>query len=122
MNKQGALMGNVCSETIIHPQAVKTAKINIPAAEEITALGGYFKMLGDPTRLKILYALYGGELCVCDLGSVLGMTVSAVSHQLSALRQAHMVTFRRDGKVVFYKLHDNHVKRILQSLRIHLSE
>ena len=115
-------MTSVCSETIIHRQAVKAAQANLPASEEIVEMGGYFKILGDPTRLNILYALYKGELCVCDLSATLGMTVSAVSHQLSVLRQAHLVTFRRDGKVVFYKLHDDHVKRILQSLRVHLAE
>lgn len=112
----------VCSETIIHPQAVKTAQEGLPASEELLEMGTYFKTLGDPTRLKILYALYKGELCVCDLSVTLGMTVSAVSHQLSVLRQAHLVTFRREGKVVFNRLHDDHVKRILQSLRVHLAE
>lgn len=115
-------MTAVCSETIIHPQAVKTAQRSLPAPEELMGMGAYFKILGDPTRLKILYALYEGELCVCDLGAALGMTVSAVSHQLSVLRHAHLVTFRREGKVVFYRLDDEHVKRILHSLRTHLAE
>lgn len=115
-------MTAVCSETIIHPRAVKVAQQNLPASEELSQMGTYFKILGDPTRLKILYALNKGELCVCDLSVALGMSVSAISHQLSVLRQAHLVMFRRDGKVVFYKLHDGHVKRILQSLRVHLAE
>ena len=115
-------MTAVCSETIIHPAAVKTAQESLPASEELQGMGAYFKILGDPTRLKILYALYKGELCVCDLSATMGMTVSAVSHQLSVLRQAHLVTFHREGKIVFYKLHDDHVKRILQSLRVHLAE
>ena len=115
-------MTAICSETIIHPEAVKTAQESLPASEELQGMGAYFKILGDPTRLKILYALYKGELCVCDLSVTMGMTVSAVSHQLSVLRQAHLVTFRREGKIVFYKLHDDHVKRILHSLRVHLAE
>jgi DNA-binding transcriptional ArsR family regulator len=115
-------MTAVCSETIIHPQAVKAAQGNLPASEELREMGTYFKILGDPTRLKILYALYKGELCVCDLGVTCAMTVSAVSHQLAVLRQAHLVTFRREGKVVFYRLEDDHVKRILRSLRVHLGE
>lgn len=115
-------MAAVCSETIIHPRAVKTAQENLPGSEELSEMGGYFKILGDPTRLKILYALYKGELCVCDLSVTLEMTVSAISHQLALLRQAHLVTFRREGKVVFYRLDDDHVKRVLRSLRLHLAE
>jgi ArsR family transcriptional regulator len=112
----------VCSEAIIHPRAVQAARENLPATEELLAMGEYFSVLGDSTRLKILYALYQGELCVCDLSATLGMTVSAVSHQLAVLRQAHLVAFRREGKIVFYRLDDDHVKRILRSLRVHLAE
>ncbi|MBE3064501.1 MAG: helix-turn-helix transcriptional regulator [Spirochaetes bacterium] len=115
-------MPAVCSEAIIHPLAVEAAQKSLPASEELLEMGAYFKILGDSTRLKILYALYKGELCVCDISVTLEMTVSAVSHQLSVLRQAHLVTFRREGKIVFYKLHDDHVKRFLQSLRVHLAE
>ena len=115
-------MPAVCRETIIHPQAVKAAQENLPAPEELLEMGTYFKILGDPTRLKILYALYKGELCVCDLSVTLGMTVSAISHQLAVLRQAHLVRFRREGKVVFYRLEDDHVKSVLGSLRVHLAE
>jgi DNA-binding transcriptional ArsR family regulator len=118
----GDVMTAVCSETIIHPEAVKAAQGNLPASEELREMGTYFKILGDPTRLKILYALYKGELCVCDLSVTLAMTVSAVSHQLAVLRQAHLVTYRREGKVVFYRLEDAHVKGVLRSLRVHLAE
>jgi DNA-binding transcriptional ArsR family regulator len=112
----------VCSESIIHPLAVKAAREHVPAPGELARMGAYFKTLGDPTRLRILYALARGELCVCDLGTVLGMSVSAVSHQLSLLRQQRLVDFRRDGKVVYYRLDDSHVKRVLASQRVHLAE
>ena len=115
-------MVGVCSETVIHPRAVKAAQGSLPTPEELLQMGSYFKVLGDPTRLRILYALEKGELCVCDLSVALQMTVSAISHQLSMLRQGHLVSSRREGKVVYYRLDDDHVKRVLGSLRAHLAE
>jgi ArsR family transcriptional regulator, lead/cadmium/zinc/bismuth-responsive transcriptional repressor len=82
----------------------------------------FFKVLGDGTRLRILHALLGGELCVCDLGETLDMSVSAVSHQLSVLKNARLVNHRRDGKVVYYTLSDSHVSTVLRSVRTHLGE
>ncbi len=115
-------MTATCSEKIIHPLAVKSAQHGIPDQGELLALGDFFKVLGDPTRLKILHALLSGELCVCDLAVVLSMSVSAVSHQLSVLKQARLVEYRRDGKVVYYRLCDHHVEGLLESTRAHLSE
>jgi len=112
----------VCRESVIHPRAVKAAREHVPAAVVLSSMGAYFKTLGDPTRLRILYALSRGELCVCDLSAALGMTVSAISHQLSLLRQQRLVRFRREGKVVYYRLDDLHVKRVLASQRAHLAE
>ena len=82
----------------------------------------FFKMFADPTRAKILWALDQSELCVCDLGEVLGMSKSAVSHQLGTLRKAHLVKFRREGKNVFYSLKDEHVKSILEVGMEHIQE
>ncbi len=115
-------MAATCSERVIHPGAVKKAKACIPGHEELAGMGDFFKVLGDPTRLSILHALVKEELCVCDLSVALGMSVSAVSHQLSVLRQARMVAYRRDGKVVFYRLSDAHVESVLESIRVHLAE
>jgi len=115
-------MTTVCSERIIHPDAVRKAKKGIPEETALSGMGDFFKVLGDPTRLKILHALLKGELCVCDLGTVLGMTVSAVSHQLAVLKQARLVAHRREGKVVFYSLSDSHVEEVLTSMRVHLAE
>ncbi len=94
----------------------------LPQAEELDGLEGFFKVMGDPTRLRILHALLSGELCVCDLGETLGMSVSAVSHQLAVLKAAKLVSHRRDGKIVYYSLKDNHVGQVLDTLRTHLSE
>ena len=115
-------MVGVCSETSIHPRAVKAAQRRLPTPEELLQMGSYFKVLGDPTRLRILHALESGELCVCDLSVALQMTVSAISHQLSMLRQGHLVSSRREGKVVYYSLADHHVHAVLRSIREHLGE
>jgi ArsR family transcriptional regulator len=115
-------MTAICSERVIHPKSVEDARGDIPGQEELEGLSDYFKTLGDPTRLKILHALLRGELCVCDLSVVLGMSVSAVSHQLAVLKQARLVAHRRDGKVIFYSHTDGHVKEVLSSMRIHLAE
>ena len=106
----------------INPRAVSAARAALPDTVELTHMGDFFKVLGDPTRLRILHALAAGELCVCDLSDVLDMSISAVSHQLSVLRQARLVGYRRDGKVVFYFLVDRHVRDLLESMRVHLAE
>jgi ArsR family transcriptional regulator len=81
-----------------------------------------FKVFADATRLRILRALAGGELCVCDIGAVLGMSQSAVSHQLAVLRAARLVAFRREGKTVYYRLADDHVGLLLEVGLGHASE
>jgi ArsR family transcriptional regulator, lead/cadmium/zinc/bismuth-responsive transcriptional repressor len=119
---KGEGMAEACSELIIHPKAVNAARADVPDPGELDSVGEYLKALADPTRLKILYALTRGELCVCDLSAVLGMTVSAVSHQLALLKHQRFVSFRREGKVVYYSLADDHVHLILRSIREHLGE
>ena len=111
-----------CSARVIHPDAVKAGRDKLPAAGELEGMEHFFKTLGDTTRLKIVHALQAGELCVCDLGEALGMSVSAVSHQLSVLRGARLVSHRREGKVVYYSLSDGHVRNVLRSIRTHLAE
>lgn len=110
------------SVRVIHPKAVNAGKARIPSPEELEGLEMFFKVLGDSTRLRILHALLAGELCVCDLSEALGMSVSAVSHQLAVLKSARLVGHRRDGKIVYYCLSDEHVSSVLQSMRTHLSE
>lgn len=85
-------------------------------------LAELFRIFGDSTRIRILYALFEAEMCVCDIAGVLGMTQSAISHQLRALKNARLVKGRRDGKTVFYSLADDHVKTIIHQGLDHVAE
>jgi ArsR family transcriptional regulator len=103
----------LCPVPCIHTERVRAVQDRMPAGTAIRQLADFFKLFGDPTRLAILWALGQGELCVCDLGALLGMRQPAVSHQLKTLRQARIVRSRREGKVVFYTLEDEHIRRLL---------
>ena len=120
MKRTGIATG--CGARVIHPDAVKAGRGMLPQGGELEGMEHFFKTLGDATRLKIVHALQAGELCVCDLAEALGMSVSAVSHQLSILRGARLVSHRRDGKVVYYSLSDGHLRDVLRSIRTHLAE
>lgn len=85
-------------------------------------LADVFKIFGDVTRLKILYALFDSELCVCDIANELNMSQSAISHQLRTLKTAKLVTNRKEGKIVYYSLDDEHVKHIFDQGLIHVTE
>lgn len=98
------------------------ARAAVPGAEQLEALGLFFKLIGDPTRLGILHALAPGELCVRDLSEALGMSESATSHQLAMLRRARMVKARRAGRSVYYALCDRHVRQLVDAARVHLAE
>ena len=111
-----------CQETQTHPSRIETVKKLLPADEVLYDLAELFKIFGDSTRIKLLYALYESELCVCDLADVLGLTQSAVSHQLRLLKSSKLVKFRREGKTVVYSLADDHVVRILSQGMEHLEE
>ncbi|MDD4731803.1 MAG: metalloregulator ArsR/SmtB family transcription factor [Desulfovibrio sp.] len=104
---------DVCTTECVHVQAVEAAQKNMLPDQEVLGLAELFKILGDPTRVRILRALFAGELCVCDLACLLGMSASAVSHQLRVLRAARLVRFRKEGKVVFYALDDDHVRGLV---------
>ena len=93
-----------------------------PGDEMICDLADLFKIFGDTTRMRILYALWESEMCVCALAEYLGMTQSAISHQLKVLRQNHLVATRREGKTVFYRLADDHVRTIVAQGWEHLTE
>ena len=95
---------------------------NMPCEEEFYDLSELFKMLGDSTRVKILYALSQGEMCVCDIVELLDVTQSAVSHQLRLLKQARLVKYRREGKSAIYSISDDHVYTILNMGMEHISE
>lgn len=111
-----------CDCTTIHEEVVTRVKQEMPDEEELLILADLFKMFGDSTRVKIISALQLSEMCVCDIAVLLGMTKSAISHQLRALRQTRLVKYRRDGKVVYYSLDDEHVKTIFAQGLLHVSE
>lgn len=111
-----------CSCQIIHEDVVNKVKEYIPQDEILYDLADLFKVLGDSTRIKILCALLQAEMCVCDISSLLGMTQSAISHQLRVLKQARLVKYRKDGKSVYYSLDDEHVKSIFDQGLIHIKE
>ena len=95
---------------------------NLPEQKVLENLGEFFKVLTDPTRLKILYTLGAGELCVFDLSVSTGASVSSVSHHLAALKRVRLVKGRRDGRVIYYSLDDDHIKSIIRYAREHLGE
>lgn len=112
----------ICDCEVIHADVVDKVKKNMPAESTLYDLSDFFKVLGDSTRVKILWALDEHEMCVCDLAVLLNMTKSAISHQLSSLKQANLVKFRRQGKIVFYSLADDHVKQIYEMGLEHIKE
>lgn len=104
-----------CDCNVVHHETVDTVREKMLTIGRCTQIATFFKVLGDPTRMRILWALDQAELCVCDIANILGMTKSAVSHQLSTLRNAHLVKCRRDGKTVYYSLDDDHVKQMIEA-------
>ncbi len=110
-----------CSETVVHPDAVAEARRAVEAAP-VEALAETFKVLGDPTRVRILLALSARELCVCDLADLFDVSQSAVSHQLRILRAHRLVRARREGKLVYYSLDDDHVRTLFAEGLRHVEE
>ena len=113
---------NLCEITIIHEDVVKKVKKIMPEDDEIYDLAEFFKVFADSTRMKIIYALMENELCVCDLANIVNTTQSAISHQLKILRQSKLVKFRKEGKVVYYSLDDNHINQIFNCGLCHIEE
>ena len=111
-----------CEEFCTHDDVIERVRAKLPDVEELYDLAEFFKVFGDTTRIKILYALVEAELCVCDIAQLLGMSQSAISHQLRVLKQSRLVKFRREGKTVFYSLADDHVKTIIGNGMEHICE
>ncbi|MBU5454457.1 ArsR/SmtB family transcription factor [Caproiciproducens sp. MSJ-32] len=111
-----------CNCDIIHEDVVKDVRGKMPEEETLYDLAELFKVFGDSTRIKILCALFEAEMCVCDIAALLDMTQSAISHQLRVLKQAKLVKNRREGKVVYYSLDDDHVKSIFDQGLNHINE
>ena len=120
MTEEGRAPG--CDFLHVHRDTVDRVRAQMPAEDALIDLSELYKVFGDSTRIKILYVLFESELCVCDIASLLGMTVSAISHQLRILRAAKLVDFRREGKTVFYGLADDHVRTILGMGMEHILE
>ena len=112
----------VCSEPHVHEDVVNRVKDEMLTQEEFNDLSVLFKMYADPTRLKILSLLFKEEICVCDISTLLDMTQSAVSHQLSVLRQNRIIKYRRSGKNIYYSLDDEHIQLIFDAGLAHIME
>ena len=106
----------------LHDEKISELKKMMPDEDRLYDLAELFKCFGDSTRIRILFALFESEMCVCDIATTLDMTQSAVSHQLKILKQAKLIDFRREGKSVIYKLADSHVSSILSQGAEHITE
>ena len=111
-----------CDFIHAHEDIVEKVRQVMPGEDTLYDLTELFRIFGDSTRVRILYVLFESEMCVCDIAALLGMTQSAISHQLRALKNARLVKSRRDGKTVFYSLADEHVKTILDQGIEHVTE
>lgn len=108
--------------TVLHEDVVNEVKKKIPQDEMIYGLAEFFKVFADSTRMKIIFALMENELCVCDIANIVQTTQSAISHQLRLLKQSKLVKFRKEGKVVYYSLDDEHISQIVKKGREHIEE
>lgn len=111
-----------CDCNTIHEEVVNDVREHMPDEDILIDLADIFKVFGDSTRVKILCALFRAEMCVCDISVLLGMTKSSISHQLRILKQSKLVKNRRDGRVVYYSLADDHVKSIFDQGLLHVCE
>lgn len=111
-----------CDEFCTHGEVVGRVQADMPDEEKLYDLAELFKMFGDSTRIRILYVLFEAEMCVCDIAEVLKMTQSAISHQLRLLKQAKLIQSRREGKMVYYSLADDHVRTIINQGMEHVEE
>ncbi len=111
-----------CDCEVIHQDIVNDTKNKMQPDEVYSELSMLFKMFADPTRVRILHALEQNEMCVCDLACLLGVTKSAVSHQLKALKLSNLVKSRREAQIIYYSLADDHVKEIIDMGFEHLNE
>lgn len=120
MSKKNVFAEHDCN--IIHKDIVDKVRTNMPKEELLYDLADFFKVFGDTTRIKILYALFSSKMCVCDIASLINMTQSAVSHQLRVLKQARLVRCKRAGRIVYYFLNDQHIKQIIDQGLVHITE
>lgn len=112
----------VCEALCIHERKVASARQTMKPDATLFKLAATFKVLGDPTRTKMISALLQEELCVCDLASLIGISQSAISHQLRVLRNMNLVKYRKDGRIAYYSLDDDHISSILTAGLRHVEE
>ena len=111
-----------CETTEVHEELLRRVSETMPEETELYDLAELFKVFGDSTRIRILFVLFEAEVCVCDLAQALGMTQSAISHQLRILKHSRLVKSRREGKSIFYSLADEHVRTIIAQGQEHIEE
>lgn len=112
----------VCNITIIHEDILEKVKEDMTDDNTLFNMAEAFKVLSDPTRLKIINALMLSEMCVCDISALLNMSQPAISHHLKSLRQTRLIKYRRDGKIAYYSLDDEHIKIMFDQCVIHAKE
>lgn len=105
-----------------HGKVLEFVEQGMPGKDKLTELSDLFKLFGDKTRIKILYSLFESEMCVCTISELLDMSQSAISHQLKVLRDGNLITNRRDGKTIYYRLADDHVRTIIGQGYEHITE
>ncbi len=113
---------DICGITAIDKDRVEKVEKNLPEEERVVEMAGFFQAFSDPTRLKIILALAIEELCVCDITAVAGVSVSAISHQLRYLRNLNVVKKRKQGKMVYYSLKDEHIREVIRTVTEHIHE
>lgn len=113
---------SICELVHVHEEIVNRVSQEMPNEDTLFDLSELFKVFGDSTRIRILYCLFESEMCVCDIATLLNMTQSAISHQLSVLKKNKLVKSRRSGKTVFYALADTHVRTIINQGMEHIQE
>ena len=111
-----------CEYLFVHQEIVDRVNAQMPPEEQLFDLAELFKVFGDSTRVRILFVLFEAEMCVCDIAQLLGMSQSAISHQLAVLKKSKLIKYRREGKTVFYALADSHVATILGQGMEHITE
>lgn len=112
----------MCDVTIVHQDILDKVKKEITDDDTLYNMAGIFKVLSDPTRLKIINALMLSEMCVCDISALLNMSKPAISHHLKSLRQTHLIKYRRDGKIAYYSLNDAHIKMMFDLCITHIKK
>ena len=112
---------SICTTSHINEKLVEEIKESLPKEEILFDLADFFKVFGDSTRIKIIYLLLKSEMCVCDIADIPTMRHPAIPHQLTTLRDAKLVKYRKEGKTVFYSLDDDHVKNVIEQGYSHVT-